>query len=655
MKIPFASPAPKQHLAPKPELGQTQQPQIEQPQIGQPQTEQPQIGQPQIAESQSDSSRRMFWFGMLPAISAGAFVRLLPVLSAGFPILDGGLFFVMAEEVRRAGYVLPVETSYNASHIPFAYPPLGFYAAALVADITGASMIDVVRVLPACICALSIFAFAILSRLLLDDAPLPIFGRNTARNAATGAENAVPGERWLQPMLASIAFALLPRSFTWMIMGGGLTRAPGMLFLLLSLGQAYLLWTRRRTVFLFSAIACASLTILSHAEMTWTLIYSAAIFWLFYGRSFKSMATALGVAAGAAGATFFWWGTIVARHGLAPFRAAAQTGGHGWYSWSFDLASEPLFPLLTVVGLVGFVVCLREKRFLPPFWMIAMFVIQPRSARTVATIPLALMIGVALDRVVFPFAARTAKTIREHLAQRASQSASQRAPQSVQPAPSRIFEGRNTSDRTLNPAYLDSRAALVTALFLFAYALFSAWIASVLMGFLVLTPGRRAAMAWSARNTPPDSRFLVLPIAPEWMSDRNSEWFPALAQRASVATVQGSEWLPKRRFQQMWRESEVLNSRDSSRFSRAGQLLGENHAPIANVAGMPRDLPGVEWWARRAKADFSYIYIPTTSVSPRSQNDAAPWKATEQALRASPHYRLVYDGEGAVIFQRRNR
>jgi hypothetical protein len=28
-----------------------------------------------------------------------------------------------------------------------------------------------------------------------------------------------------------------------------------------------------------------------------------------------------------------------------------------------------------------------------------------------------------------------------------------------------------------------------------------------------------------------------------WFSDQVSEWFPALANRASVATVQGYEWL----------------------------------------------------------------------------------------------------------------
>ena len=35
--------------------------------------------------------------------------------------------------------------------------------------------------------------------------------------------------------MATLAFALIPRSYEWLIMGGGITRAPGMLFALLAL------------------------------------------------------------------------------------------------------------------------------------------------------------------------------------------------------------------------------------------------------------------------------------------------------------------------------------------------------------------------------------------------------------------------------------
>ena len=62
-----------------------------------------------------------------------------------------------------------------------------------------------------------------------------------------------------------------------------------------------------------------------------------------------------------------------------------------------------------------------------------------------------------------------------------------------------------------------------------------------------LGPSDRAAMQWMAAHTDSSARVLVLTNSP-WQIDKVSEWFPVLAQRRSVATVQGSEWLPHRAF-----------------------------------------------------------------------------------------------------------
>ncbi|MFL5529468.1 MAG: hypothetical protein ACJ791_08895, partial [Gemmatimonadaceae bacterium] len=66
------------------------------------------------------------------AIALAAIVRLIPALSFDFPLNDGGLFYQMALELKRAGYAIPDVTSYNGDHIPFAYAPLAFYVAALL-------------------------------------------------------------------------------------------------------------------------------------------------------------------------------------------------------------------------------------------------------------------------------------------------------------------------------------------------------------------------------------------------------------------------------------------------------------------------------------------------------------------------------------------
>jgi hypothetical protein len=52
-------------------------------------------------------------------------------------------------------------------------------------------------------------------------------------------------------------------------------------------------------------------------------------------------------------------------------------------------------------------------------------------------------------------------------------------------------------------------------------------------------------------NTLADSQFLVFSGSP-WWQDASSEWFPVLAERTSLLTIQGAEWLPANGFIQRW-------------------------------------------------------------------------------------------------------
>ena len=155
----------------------------------------------------------------LLALLAGGLLRLSFAWSASFPLNDGGLFYLMVQELRQAGYRLPSFTAYNGGQIPFAYPPLGLYLAGLVADLGRWSLLDVFRLLPAVLSVATIPAFYALARDVLP-----------TRTATVGAV---------------LAFAFMPGSFAWQIMGGGVTRAPGMLLATLAVQQAYRLYTRR--------------------------------------------------------------------------------------------------------------------------------------------------------------------------------------------------------------------------------------------------------------------------------------------------------------------------------------------------------------------------------------------------------------------------
>jgi hypothetical protein len=70
------------------------------------------------------------------AIAIGFVVRAMFVFSSSFPLNDGGMFYAMVRDLQGNGYAIPSFTSYNLGNVPFTYPPLGFYLAAVLDDAT---------------------------------------------------------------------------------------------------------------------------------------------------------------------------------------------------------------------------------------------------------------------------------------------------------------------------------------------------------------------------------------------------------------------------------------------------------------------------------------------------------------------------------------
>jgi 4-amino-4-deoxy-L-arabinose transferase-like glycosyltransferase len=134
-------------------------------------------------------------FSLLVVTLLGAAVRLSPLTASGYPLNDGGLFVRMSQDLLGNGFSIPATSTYNGEAIPFAYPPLGLFLTAAVVRLTGMSAVDVLRVLPGLISVACILAFYLLAAELLRS-------------------------RW-RGVIASAAFALLPRSYLWLVVGGG--------------------------------------------------------------------------------------------------------------------------------------------------------------------------------------------------------------------------------------------------------------------------------------------------------------------------------------------------------------------------------------------------------------------------------------------------
>ena len=106
-------------------------------------------------------NRKLDWpaLFLFTALLFGAVVRFWPVITNGFPLNDGGMFYIMIRDLKANHYLLPEFTTYNFADIPFAYPPLGFYIAASLSDLLPVSELGVLLWLPALVNTLSILVF----------------------------------------------------------------------------------------------------------------------------------------------------------------------------------------------------------------------------------------------------------------------------------------------------------------------------------------------------------------------------------------------------------------------------------------------------------------------------------------------------------------
>jgi hypothetical protein len=507
------------------------------------------------------------------AIALGCIVRARPVLLADFPLNDGGLFYVMTEELQRAHFRLPEFTGYNAARIPFAYPPFGLYIAGMLAEVPSWTLMRVVQLLPLATTCATLVAFLLLARQML-----------TERVAVVAA---------------LIAFALVPRSFIWLVMGGGLTRAFGFLFTILALHQAYLLFTRKEMRFAIGAGVFAGLTPMSHLGTAPFLAASLVIFFIAYGRHRRGLIGMAIVGAIAIVVSAPWWVAVVRVHGVAPFLAAGGTGGSiltpgnvgraavGRLARLGALATgEPLFPVIGVLAVLGGLASLRQRAFALPVWWVVTLALDSRAGETYATLPVSLLAGIGVAEVMRPLLFVRAASWR------------------------------------------GNALAVIVGGFFVAYGTLAAMTRDEEMGaeaavLASLSRDERDAMRWIASNTPPASRFFVVPEV-GWPYDKVSEWFPVLAARPSVATVQGREWLPNGEFAR------------SVALYRTAQSCGGQSADC------------LDRWAAESGAAFSHVFIARPPGS-------GCCRQLHESLRSDPRYALVFDGPGGEIFERRDR
>jgi len=414
--------------------------------------------------------------GLVAATLVGALVRGLPVLRADFPLHDGGLLYTMAGDLRSNGFALPAFTTYNGGQLPFAYPPLALYLAAAL-NALGVPLLTVIHYLPLVLSIASIPIAFLVARQLLGEP---------------------------HALVAAFAFALMPSAYDWIIVGGGLTRAVGLVLGLLTIWQATLLTTKPVWWRAVVAGVLGGLTVLAHPYAAAFAVLSVGLIFAWRARAAAAWRDAALAVVVAALVVAPWVWAIASQHGLAPLLSGGGSRtqvGVSVASLLFEDVTGATFSVFLGIALIGFVVELARRHYLLPAWLVLTFVVLVGGGWIMPMLPMSMLISVALVDGVIPSISRL---------------------------------NREQTGRSTVPTVL---AGLLGA----------GLLASLGVGYVIITPlwplstDQRTAMSWIEHQTSPSASFAVVTGQP-WALDTTSEWFPSLTRRQSLGTAQGYEW-----------------------------------------------------------------------------------------------------------------
>lgn len=525
--------------------------------------------------------RRTEWADLIfiIAIFLGAFMRFNPTLLAGFAINDGGMFAVMVNDLKASHYFLPAFTTYNHLNIPFAYPPLGFYLGRIASDLFRWSAPQTLRWVPAFFASLSVAAFYLLARRLL-------------RNKYYAA-------------LSTLFFALMPRALSWYVMGGGLTRSPGQLFMLLTLATVVRLYQENRRSDIFLAGLFGGLAVMSHPEAAVHTFVSALFLWLMLSCTRSGFINSILVGLIVLIVSAPWWVIVIHYHGIEPLLKGAATGQKTlavFHLLFFVFTEEPYATVIAVLGLIGIGHQLLRRDYLLTLWMAIPFFVEGRSAAGPAAIPLAMLAAIGLVDVVFAGLGVLGVKNTSMLTQ---MSVGKETPGSDQILP---------SERNI-------------FLYVLLYLIFSAYQFGLGLSNATLYPPDQAAMTWVREHTPDSSRFLVLTGTSSVSCDSVLEWFPALTGRQSILTVQGTEWTQGKNF----------NQYVTSTYP-AQKCLSSGEASCLDAA------------VSRSAYDFIYVSKILRVDNCLSLSPQRTFPAFLEHMRADPGFYIPYETDEVIIF-----
>jgi len=304
------------------------------------------------------------WYDLAPAlllsVAVALVIRIPIIISADFPINDGGLWYVLTKILLQHNFVLPDYIDFGGAHLPLCYPPLTAYLLALLCKISSLDVTYFLLLLPTLFNLFAVAAFTVFCYSIFDQKK--------------------------QAALAALLFPSIFQSYHWFIMGGGVARSLGFLFQILS--WIYFVRGVRTSGSLKNIIIAGLLgglgALFHPAGALWSGLgaFSYALHLWLQRREVKIKELAI-MAVLMALVMLPWLASNLARYGFEPFRNAFFSGNQNWLSLTgliLPVHDYKLHSVVAVLAPVGLLVSLASRFYFPALLGIFGTIADTRSA-----------------------------------------------------------------------------------------------------------------------------------------------------------------------------------------------------------------------------------------------------------------------------------
>jgi hypothetical protein len=389
--------------------------------------------------------------------------------------------------------------------------------------------------------------------------------------------------------LAALVYALSSRAFVWQVMGGGITRAFGMLFLILFLWQAVQLFKEYSHKKLALTILFGACAVLSHPQTALHAVLGGALLFLFYGRNKRGIISALLVGAGVTLLTASWWGTVFLRYGFSPLLSAGQTSQRTLESYlmllRFNGLGDYIFIPTLLLALIGAWVTVKRREFFLIIWVVLAYLIDPRGGDGVALLAESMLAGLGLLKLS-------------------------------------AWISRSDSDQP--EGVMMKRISQILVFGAVFYFILAASISDFQLLNTSLKPKDIKMIEWVNSNVDDGKTFLLSTGREFSMSDPMQEWFPALTKQHSTTTMQGLEWT-------------------------AGELFFPWYERLVEFQHCA-DVECVSQWSESNGVDYDYLIVTIPQKDDESEFGKS-LRSLALSTRSSASHALVYESENALVFE----